>query len=158
MASRSSLQSAAYNASTASSSSLVTPTLSLLADPPTRMVDGPAMDYFLIEMVHTLRASSAVAAARAQKLEQEMVAAGLLPPPPPVPPPALVAKKEAQRDSMGSVVSRAGGKTGGEAEDEGLRSRLEAIGVHVGSNLAERHAYSAPITRTFAGLMLFISY
>lgn len=91
------------------------------------------MDYFLIELVSTLRASSAVAVARAKKVEQEMIEAGLLSPMPPVPP-AVPSK----RDSLASITSKAEGKTAVDDEDEALRLRLESIGMHVGANVAER--------------------
>ncbi|KAI0761626.1 transport protein particle component [Trametes elegans] len=107
------------------------PALVALADPPPRYVDGAAMDYFVIEMVNTLRASTAVATARAKKVEQEMINAGLMPAPAPVPPPL---KKDKMRDSLGSNASV--GPEGGDEEE--LRARLEAIGMHVGANMAER--------------------
>ena len=115
----------------------ISPTLAALADPPNRQVDAAVMDYFLIEMVNTLRASSAVATARSKKIEQEMMDAGLLPPPAPVPP----AKKESARDSTTSLLStpRVGGRaTPADEEDEALRTRLEAVGIHVGANYTER--------------------
>ena len=87
------------------------------------------MEYFLIEAVHTLRRSSAVADSRAQKIEDEMIEAGLIPP---IPPPQVKAKKDAQRDSVLSAP--------GDEEEEGLRARLEAIGMHVGANITERCA------------------
>jgi trafficking protein particle complex subunit 6 len=93
-------------------------------------VDAAAMDYFLIEAVQTLRHSSAVAEARAKKVENEMVEAGLIPPPPP---PQTKAKKDAQRDSIAT-----GSSAPSDDEDEGLRARLEAIGLHVGANITER--------------------
>jgi hypothetical protein len=108
-----------------------TSTLALLADPPVRLVDSAAMDYFLIEAVNALRASSAVAAARAKKIEQEMAEAGLVPPPPP---PAAKPPQN-QRDSVGSVTAR----NTVDEEDEVVRSRLEAIGLHVGGNFVERY-------------------
>ncbi|KAH9850611.1 transport protein particle component [Lenzites betulinus] len=112
------------------------PSLAAVADPVPRYVDGAAMDYFVIEMVNTLRASSAVATNRAKKVEQDMVDAGLMPPPAPVPP-AL--KKDKVRDSVGSNASRSSlSKDGQEGEEEELRARLEAIGMHVGANMAER--------------------
>jgi len=116
---------AAAGPSTASS-------LAALADPQPRLVDAAAMDYFLIEAVQTLRHSSAVAEARAKKVEDELVEAGLIPPPPP-PPPQTKAKKDAQRDSIGPGFS-----IPSDDEDEGLRARLEAIGLHVGANITER--------------------
>ncbi len=106
------------------------PSLAALADPQTRMIDAAAVDYFLIEAVQTLRHSSAVAEARTKKVENEMVEAGLIPPPPP---PQAKAKKDAQRDSIG-----AGFSAPSDDEDEGLRARLEAIGLHVGTNITER--------------------
>jgi len=104
-------------------------TLALLADPPARYVDGALMDYLIIEVVSALRVSAAVSAARAKKIEQEMAEAGLLPPPP-------VSKTHEQRDSIGSTTARSSSYV--DEEDEGLRSRLEAMGLHVGANLAER--------------------
>jgi hypothetical protein len=104
--------------------------LAALADPQSRLVDAAAMDYFLIEAVQTLRHSSAVAEARAKKVENEMVEAGLIPPPPPT---QTKAKKDAQRDSIGI-----GSSAPSDDEDEGLRARLEAIGLHVGANITER--------------------
>jgi hypothetical protein len=104
--------------------------LAALADPQPRLVDAAAMDYFLIEAVQTLRHSSAVAEARAKKVENEMVEAGLIPPPPP---PQTKAKKDAQRDSAVT-----GSSAPSDDEDEGLRARLEAIGLHVGANITER--------------------
>ncbi|PSR82968.1 hypothetical protein PHLCEN_2v5938 [Hermanssonia centrifuga] len=129
MASRSSIQATTMNPSTSSSS--LSPTIVALADPPLRTMDGPAMDYFLIELVNTLRTSSAVAIARNKKIEQEMIDSGLLQPPPAVPPVV-----PAKRDSFASTSSKTDGKS--DEEEEGLRLRLEAIGVHVGSNIAER--------------------
>lgn len=133
MAARNSFQSTTRPASTTSS----VPSLAAVADPAPRYVDGAAMDYFVIEMVNTLRSSSAVAAARTKKIEQEMIDAGLMPAPASVPP-AL--KKTQLRDSVGSDGSRTS-LSGRDAkdEDEELRARLEAIGMHVGANMAERY-------------------
>ncbi|TFK81724.1 transport protein particle component [Polyporus arcularius HHB13444] len=111
------------------------PSLAAVADPPPRYVDGAAMDYFVIEMVNTLRASSAVATARAKKVEQEMIDAGLMPTPAAVPP-AL--KGSQLRQSHGSDGSRDSISKDGKDEDEELRARLEAMGMHVGANMAER--------------------
>jgi trafficking protein particle complex subunit 6 len=128
MAARISLQGPAVN--------LTTPNLASLADPPTRYVDGAAMDYFLIELVNTLRASSAVATARAKKIEQEMIDEGLIPAPAPTPAPV---PKTTQRESVASNTSRsAAEKSSVNADEEGLRTRLEAIGMHVGANFTER--------------------
>ena len=94
------------------------------------------MDYFVIEMVNTLRTSSAVATARIKKVEKELVDAGLMPPNAP----ALPALKKSQlRDSIGSDASRNSVfKDGKDEDDEELRARLEAIGMHIGANMAER--------------------
>jgi len=102
--------------------------LSVLADPPIRMVDVAVMDYLLIEAVNALRASSVVAAARTKKIERDMAEAGLLPPPP--------AKQQNQTDSISSMPGK---MLGSVDEEEGVRSRLEVIGMHVGGNFAERY-------------------
>ncbi|KAA1468352.1 TRAPP complex subunit trs33 [Dentipellis sp. KUC8613] len=120
--------------------------LALLADSPPRMMDGAAMDYFLMEMVHTLRDSARVAEARAKKVEQEMIESGLIPAPPPAPP-TLKAKKDA-RESTGSLASQAtgaAGKSPADEEEEPVRSRLEAIGLHVGANITERLCHDRPV-------------
>jgi hypothetical protein len=103
-----------------------TPQLATLAESQPRLMDAAAMEYFLIEAVQTLRHSSAVADSRVQKIEDEMIEAGLIPPTPP----QVKAKKDAQRDSVLSAPS--------DEEEEGLRARLEAIGLHVGANITER--------------------
>ncbi|KAH7919214.1 transport protein particle component [Leucogyrophana mollusca] len=117
-----------------------TSTLVALADPPVRQVDGAAMDYFLIEAVNALRSSSAVAAARAKKIEHDMAEAGLVPPPPPAKNPTSA---QGQRDSMGSVSSKSAAVV--DEEEEGVRTRLEAIGMHVGGNFAERLCRDRPL-------------
>lgn len=126
------------NSATTSVSSVIT----ALADPPTRLMDTPALDYFLIEVVNTIRESTAVAVARTKKLEQEMVEAGLLPPPANTPSNAVSSKRESTvRDSVGSGISKGDSgllKVAGDEEEEALRQRLEAIGMHVGANVAER--------------------
>ena len=136
MSARNSFQNTATRPSSTTAS---VPSLAAVADPAPRYVDGAAMDYFVIEMVNTLRASSAVATARAKKVEQEMIDAGLMPPPTAVPP-AL--KKSQLRESVGSDGSRASISKDGKDEDEELRARLEAIGMHVGANMAERYVYA----------------
>ena len=115
--------------------------LAALADPPIRQIDGTAMDYFLIEMVAALRESAAVATARSKKIEQEMVDAGLIPPPIAVP--QSLKKESSARDSVTSLVSKAGsasGKGAWDEEEEPVRQRLEKIGMHVGANFSERLA------------------
>lgn len=115
--------------------SSIPPSLAVLADPPIRHIDGPAMDYFVIEMINTLRESAAVATARAKKIEQEMAEAGLIPPTAP----AVPAKKESARDSVTSLASRSGKALAVDEEEEAVRVRLEAIGMHVGANFTERY-------------------
>ncbi|KAF9444454.1 TRAPP complex subunit trs33 [Macrolepiota fuliginosa MF-IS2] len=116
--------------------------LTALADPPQRYIDSAAMDYFIIEMVNTLKISAAVATARTKKLEQEMIEAGLVPPPAAIPPPLPLKKeKESARDSVTSLASRSGSATGKATLDEDeeiVRTRLENIGVHVGANITEK--------------------
>jgi len=131
--------------------SLSSPLVTAMADAPVRFMDGAAFDFFVIEMVNTLRASSAHAQARARKVEQEMIDAGLLPAPLPTP----VTRKE-HRGSTTSLASKATMK--GDDDEEGLRLRLEAIGMHVGANITERcaHPFSSrpfhTITRIFRRL------
>ncbi|KAF8139764.1 NO signaling/Golgi transport ligand-binding domain-containing protein [Boletus edulis] len=108
-----------------------------LADPPVRLVDGAVMDYLLIEAVSALRASAAVAVARAKKIEQEMADAGILPPPPPTKTP------QSNRESIGSTTSRT--QADDDDDDEGVRTRLEAIGLHVGGNYVERLCRDRPL-------------
>ena len=98
------------------------------------------MDYFLIELVATLRESAAVATARSRKVEKEMLEAGLIPPPTPVP--SSLKKDNSARESVISLVSRSGSATGAKSvvdeDEEPVRQRLEAIGMHVGANFSER--------------------
>ena len=112
--------------------SLSSPLVTAMADAPMRVMDGAAFDFFLIEMVNTLRTSSAHAQARARKVEQEMIDAGLLPAPLPTP-----AIRREHRESTTSLASKATSKV--DDEEEGLRLRLEAIGMHVGANITERY-------------------
>lgn len=114
--------------------SLSSPLVTAMADAPARLMDGAAFDFFLIEMVNTLRVSSAHAHARARKVEQEMIDAGLLPAPLPAP-----AIRKDHRDSTTSLTSKA--TTKADDEEEGLRLRLEAIGIHVGANITERYVH-----------------
>ncbi|KAJ3517819.1 hypothetical protein NLJ89_g258 [Agrocybe chaxingu] len=94
--------------------------LASLADPPTRQIDGAAMEYFLIEM---------------KKIEVEMTEAGLIPPPAAVP---SSLKKDNARDSVTSLVSSKAGKGTLDDDEEPVRQRLEVIGMHVGANFSER--------------------
>lgn len=109
------------------------PSLATLSDPPVRMMDGPAMDYFLIELVNTVRASSAVAVARMKKVEQEMIEAGLMPAQP-----AAGTAAASNRDSLMSNSSKPDGRSLTDEEEEAVRLRLDSIGMHVGANIAER--------------------
>jgi len=133
---------------------MVPPSLAVLADPPIRQIDAAAMDYFLIEMVNTLRDSSAVAAARSKKIEQEMIEAGLLPPLPA--PLSLATKVESSRDSVTSLTSRTAGKSGLDEEEEGVRVRLEGIGMHVGANFTERLCRDRPLFGDTLDIIKFI--
>lgn len=132
MSARNSMQIAAPLVPTSSSS------LAALADPPNRLVDAAVMDYFLIELVNTLRVSAAVATARSKKIEQEMIEAGLIPPPPAPAALTLSSKKDSARDSVTSLNSRTGKSAVVDEEEEAVRTRLEAIGLHVGANFTER--------------------
>ena len=113
------------------------------AEPPTNLMDAPALDYFFIEMVNTLRHSSAVAISRTKKIEQEMADAGLMPVPTPAP---TTLKKSQLRESIASNASRSSlsKDVKEEDEEEELRSRLESIGMHVGANIAERYVPFTP--------------
>lgn len=122
-----------YNAQRSINNAASVPSLAQLSDPPMRFVDGAMMDYFVIEMVEALKASSKVASARSKKLEEEMVQAGLLPKPPAVNAPSKISK----RDSQNSINSKQG-KEPLDQEEEELRTRLDAIGHHVGANFTER--------------------
>ncbi|KAK7047223.1 hypothetical protein VNI00_006889 [Paramarasmius palmivorus] len=138
MTSRTSFQASASQSK--QMSSLVPPTLAALADPPTRFVDGAMMDYFLIEVVNTLRESSAVATARSKKIEKEMLESGLIPPTP------AVTQPSTPRDSVTSLNSRNTGKATAvvDEEEEAIRIRLDAIGMHIGANFVERYALVNP--------------
>jgi hypothetical protein len=116
------------NPSTASLSA----NFSALADPETKQIDAAILDFLNIELVATLRRSSKVAQDKRKEREDLLVASGLLSAPSQVSP--LVTKREAVRDSMSAARST---KTL-EEEDEALRHRLEAIGMHVGAGLTER--------------------
>ncbi|KIK68819.1 hypothetical protein GYMLUDRAFT_91242 [Collybiopsis luxurians FD-317 M1] len=134
MSARNSLQIPSSSASVPSHLS----SLAALADPPIRHVDGAMMDYLLIEVVNTLRESSKVALNRERAREKEMVEAGLIP----IPVPPVKDTTTSARDSTGSLASTKAGKAAAsgpvDEEEEALRSRLEAIGMHVGSNFSER--------------------
>lgn len=139
--------------------SQMTPSTSLaaLADPPMRQIDGAAMDYFLIEMVAALRESAAVATARSKQVEQEMIEAGLLPHPIPVP--TSLKKDSSARDSVTSLVSRTGSAAGKgtlDEEEEPVRQRLEAIGMHVGANFSERYVFFYIVSYNSSGECRFV--
>ncbi|KZS90257.1 transport protein particle component [Sistotremastrum niveocremeum HHB9708] len=123
----------------ASSASLASPSeLFQLAEPTAHQIDGVVMDYFLIELVETMRASTEVAIKRRKDAEQEMINAGLLP--------ASASSSfggKGKRDTRDSIMS-GGGKIVETEEQEGLRKRLETVGAHVGSNLAEKLSRDKP--------------
>ncbi|KAF7314199.1 hypothetical protein MKEN_00892100 [Mycena kentingensis (nom. inval.)] len=123
-----------------SANSLVPPNLLALADPPLHQIDAAVMDYFLIELVTTLRASSAVAMARNKKIEAEMVEAGLIPAVAPAPPqPLKMSSASASTTSLHSRSNTVSGRPSpAEEAEEAVRTRLEAIGMHVGANFTER--------------------
>ncbi|KAG8835781.1 Trafficking protein particle complex subunit 33 [Serendipita sp. 399] len=88
--------------------------LTSLADPVSTQIDGALFDYFLVEIVNTLKQSSAVATRRQKELEDEMAKANLLPGPP------------TQRVQVQDTA------------EEALKLRLEGIGAQVGASLVER--------------------
>jgi trafficking protein particle complex subunit 6 len=148
MSARTSLQAQPPSAQMFASAAATPPAggLAMLVDPPTRLMDSAAMDYFIIEMVETLRSSSSIAVARSKQIEREMVEAGLIPPPPPVPVPPVDTPTN-PRDSTGSLVSVTKSSTVGprsaaaavmDEAEEAVRYRLELIGMHVGANFTER--------------------
>lgn len=132
-----------------STSSLVTPSLLTLTDAPLSQdqLDASVQDYFLIELMHTLRRSSQVARERLKKREEEMLANGLLPPNPPGAGSASTSGLSSTGlGGSGSRTSLGNASAGGSAtakvlvneEEEAVRVRLESLGAHVGANLAER--------------------
>ncbi|EAU93354.1 trafficking protein particle complex subunit 6B [Coprinopsis cinerea okayama7 len=145
-------------AARASTSSLAPVSLSTLSDPPIRHIDATAYEYFLIEMVSTLRESAAYATARSKAIEKEMADAGLIVPTPTTVtgPPAASGSRGSQppgpRDSVTSLQSTTRPKSsasgaGGDADDptlDPLRHRLLAIGSHTGANLSERLCLHRP--------------
>jgi hypothetical protein len=112
------------------------PQLLSLADPPVRLMDALAMDYFFIELVNALRTSSATAVSNTKKVDREMIEAGLIPPTSAAVTSAPSSKTSVtnQRDSMGSQEK----PQSLSEEEEALRVRLESIGMHVGANFTER--------------------
>ncbi len=108
----------------ASSPSLVSPSLSKLADSSPHEIDGAVLDYLVIELVDTFRSSAASARARFQRHEQDMISAGFLP---------QSAKRKAEQSGSGYY-----------DDDQAIVARLEHAGKHVGANLTERwQIYSA---------------
>lgn len=132
---------------TVSTSSLITPSLLAITDASSTQsqIDASVQDYFLIELVHTLRRSSQVARDRHKKREEEMLANGLLPP-------SVVLAGGASgsgqtpgglRTPLGGL-SAAGGtsaKAPVNEDEEAVRLRLDALGAHVGANVAERYVF-----------------
>ncbi|CAG7852364.1 SubName: Full=Uncharacterized protein {ECO:0000313/EMBL:CCA68596.1} [Serendipita indica DSM 11827] len=96
--------------------------LGTLANPPLALVDGAMFDYFLMEMVATIRQSSVVASQRQKQLEDEMANANLL--------------QHSQHRSGHQQLT-----------EDALRARLDNIGAQVGASLVEKsvsfgHVYS----------------
>lgn len=101
-------------------------------------VDAAIQDYLFMEAVNTLRVSSAVARERLKKKEAEMVKEGLLIAPTPSSAVTVAPNtppSRANTPGKGQVVS---------VEEEDLRVRLDAMGAHVGANLAERLILDRP--------------
>lgn len=86
-----------------------------LSIPTPPQIDASSLDYLLLEMVNSLRQSSSIATAKTRRREEEMIKAHLLQPP--------------AQNKEPSVADR---------DIDALKTRLESIGVHVGSNLVER--------------------
>ncbi|GEM10638.1 bet3 family protein [Rhodotorula toruloides] len=119
-----------------SSSSLITPPLLALADPPQHTVDARLVEFFVQETIRTLVESTKAASAR-RKRERESI--------------------EAELASLGLSGSRAGAKgkkkAVAEAEakeddeevvDEEVRKKLEGLGFKVGWATAERLTRDRP--------------
>lgn len=87
--------------------------LGTLANPPLALVDGAMFDYFLMEMVATIRQSSVVASQRQKQLEDEMANANLL--------------QHSQHRSGHQQLT-----------EDALRARLDNIGAQVGASLVEK--------------------
>jgi len=105
--------------------------------------------------VNTLRASSIVATNRIKDMEREMIDAGLLTAG--LPSSSSSVKKESARDSTSSLNSRTGGKSNTvDEEEEAIRNRLEAIGVHVGANYTERLCRDRPLFTETLDVIKFI--
>ena len=128
--------------STPSTSSLITSSLLVLFTAPSNQyqVDASVQDYFLIKLVQTLRHSSQITRERARQ-QEEMVANGLLPP---VSASGTIVNvvnasglaSTCARTSPSGIMSVATkGPVNG--EEEAIRAWLDALGVHVGANLAE---------------------
>lgn len=143
------------NRSTVSTSSLITPSLLAITDGPSTQsqIDASVQDYFLIELVHTLRRSSQVARDRLKKREEEMLANGLLPPSVSLTGSATASGHASASSGLGSgaktslgtmsTVGGASAKAPVNEEEEAIRLRLDALGAHVGANVAERFVLHA---------------
>ncbi|KAF8508515.1 NO signaling/Golgi transport ligand-binding domain-containing protein [Gautieria morchelliformis] len=134
-----------------STSSLITPSLLALTDSPSSQsqIDASVQDYLLIELVHSLRRSSQVARDRLQKREDEMLANGLLTSTAVAASTLAAGQVSAGLGSKTSLrgLSAAAGATANVSvteEEEAIRVRLEALGAHVGANLAERYVVHTP--------------
>ncbi|GJJ13810.1 hypothetical protein Clacol_008067 [Clathrus columnatus] len=103
------------------------PPAPLILAPP--KIDISVQDYLLIEAVNTLRASSAAARERIKTREEEMIREGLL---------VISASGSSAGGPNTPILPNTPGKHTISAEEEDLRVRLDAMGAHVGANIAER--------------------
>ena len=94
--------------------------LATLANPPLSYVDGAMFDYFLMEMVATIRQSSIVAGQRQRQLEDEMANANLL---------------QHSQHRIGHQ----------NLAEDALRARLDNMGAQVGASLVEKSVLSGHI-------------
>jgi len=89
--------------------------LPALANPLVPQIDSAVLDYFLIEVVNTLRQSATVATRRQRELEDEMAKASLL-------------QQHQTHETQHNTT------------EEALKVRLEGLGSRVGASLVERQA------------------
>ncbi|GAA5961806.1 hypothetical protein JCM21900_003316 [Sporobolomyces salmonicolor] len=120
--------------SSRSSTSLITPSLTLLADPPLHSVDSHLVDLLTNEviriLIHSEQAARARRAAEQEAVERELNDMGLA-------------------DHAGKKTSH-GGEKGPESDqaDEAVRTRIDQMGFKVGWATAERLARDRPLFPT----------
>lgn len=90
-----------------------------LATSTAAQIDVSVLDYFLIETINTLRQSAERAISRQKELEEEMSKSNIL---------HQIPVRDAQHNTS----------------EEALKTRLENLGVHVGSTLVERLVRDRP--------------